>query len=170
MLKNWTEMSLLLPPHQIRYAIMNLTPGPNVWYHNEQCQAEDIKVGKVSYWAPNCGVTSLTFQHTRMHTSVFDGCETSSISPYGLMLSIIQTNMKPTAWIRSIFSVHSEEELSCHLWLINQPTNQPTEHRSRVDPHNAAMQDSASESNVRYYPTWKHSPLKEKDEQGCYNA
>jgi hypothetical protein len=34
----------------------------------------------------------------------------------------------------------------------------------------AAMQDSASGSNVRYYPTWKHSPLKEKNEHGCYNC
>jgi hypothetical protein len=34
----------------------------------------------------------------------------------------------------------------------------------------AAMQGSVSVSNVRYYPTWKHSPLKERNEQGCYNA
>jgi hypothetical protein len=34
----------------------------------------------------------------------------------------------------------------------------------------AAMQGSASGSNVRYYLTWKHSPLKEGNEQGCYNA
>jgi hypothetical protein len=34
----------------------------------------------------------------------------------------------------------------------------------------AAMQGSASGSNVRYYPTWKHSPLKEKNEHGCYNC
>jgi hypothetical protein len=32
------------------------------------------------------------------------------------------------------------------------------------------MQGSASGSNVRYYPTWKHSPLKERNEQGCHNA
>jgi hypothetical protein len=30
-----------------------------------------------------------------------------------------------------------------------------------------AMQGPASRSNVRYYPTWKHSPLKERNEQGC---
>jgi hypothetical protein len=34
----------------------------------------------------------------------------------------------------------------------------------------AAMQGSPSGSNVRYYPTWKHSPLKERNEKGCYNA
>jgi hypothetical protein len=34
----------------------------------------------------------------------------------------------------------------------------------------AAMQGSAGGSNVRYYPTLKHSPLKERNEQGCYNA
>jgi hypothetical protein len=34
----------------------------------------------------------------------------------------------------------------------------------------AAMQSSASGSNVRYYPTWKHSHLKERNEQDCYNA
>jgi hypothetical protein len=33
-----------------------------------------------------------------------------------------------------------------------------------------AMQGSASGSNVRYYPTWKHSPLKQINDQGCYNA
>jgi hypothetical protein len=32
------------------------------------------------------------------------------------------------------------------------------------------MQGSTSGSNVRYYPTWKHSPLKERKEQGCYNV
>jgi hypothetical protein len=34
----------------------------------------------------------------------------------------------------------------------------------------AAMHGSARESNVQYYPTWKHSPLKERNEQVCYNA
>jgi hypothetical protein len=34
----------------------------------------------------------------------------------------------------------------------------------------AAMQGSASESNVRYYRTWKHSPLKERNEQTCYSG
>jgi hypothetical protein len=34
----------------------------------------------------------------------------------------------------------------------------------------AAIQGSASGSNVHYYPTRKHSPLKERNEQGCYNA
>jgi hypothetical protein len=34
----------------------------------------------------------------------------------------------------------------------------------------AAMHGSASGSGVRYCPTWKHSPLKEINEQGCYNA
>jgi hypothetical protein len=32
------------------------------------------------------------------------------------------------------------------------------------------MQGSARGSNVRYYPTWKHSPLKDKNEQGCYKV
>jgi hypothetical protein len=32
-----------------------------------------------------------------------------------------------------------------------------------------AMQGSASGSNVRYYPTWKHSPLKERNERGFYS-
>jgi hypothetical protein len=32
----------------------------------------------------------------------------------------------------------------------------------------AAVYGSANGSNVRYYPTWKHSPLKERNEQGCY--
>jgi hypothetical protein len=34
----------------------------------------------------------------------------------------------------------------------------------------AAMPGSASGINVCYYPTWKHSPVKERNEQGCYNA
>jgi hypothetical protein len=34
----------------------------------------------------------------------------------------------------------------------------------------AAMQGSASGSTVRYYPTWKQFPPKERDEQRCYNA
>jgi hypothetical protein len=34
----------------------------------------------------------------------------------------------------------------------------------------AAMQCSASGSSVRYYPTWKHSPFKERNKQCCYNA
>jgi hypothetical protein len=34
----------------------------------------------------------------------------------------------------------------------------------------AAMQGSATGSNVRYYPTWKYSPLKDRNEQGSYNA
>jgi hypothetical protein len=34
----------------------------------------------------------------------------------------------------------------------------------------AAMQGSDSESNVRYYPTWKHSSFKQRNEQRCYNA
>jgi hypothetical protein len=42
-------------------------------------------------------------------------------------------------------------------------------YRPRVDPSKnvslAAMQGTASGSNVRYYPTWKHSPLKERNEQ-----
>jgi hypothetical protein len=33
----------------------------------------------------------------------------------------------------------------------------------------SAMQGSASGSNVRYYPTWKHSPLRERNEKCCYN-
>jgi hypothetical protein len=31
------------------------------------------------------------------------------------------------------------------------------------------MHGSASGSYIRYYPTWKHSPLKEKNGRGCYN-
>jgi hypothetical protein len=34
----------------------------------------------------------------------------------------------------------------------------------------AAMHGIASGSNVRYYPTWKHLPLKERNEQDCYNT
>jgi hypothetical protein len=33
-----------------------------------------------------------------------------------------------------------------------------------------AMQGSASGNNVRSYSTWKHSPLKEGNEQDCYTA
>jgi hypothetical protein len=34
----------------------------------------------------------------------------------------------------------------------------------------AAMQGSASRCNVRHYPTWKHSPFKERNEEACYNV
>jgi hypothetical protein len=34
----------------------------------------------------------------------------------------------------------------------------------------AAMHGFASRSSVPHYPTWKHSPRKERNEQGCYNA
>jgi hypothetical protein len=33
-----------------------------------------------------------------------------------------------------------------------------------------AMQRSASGNNVPFYSTWKHSPLKEGNEQYCYKA
>jgi hypothetical protein len=32
------------------------------------------------------------------------------------------------------------------------------------------MYGSVSESNVRYNPMWKHSSLRERNEQGCYDA
>jgi hypothetical protein len=47
---------------------------------------------------------------------------------------------------------------------------QSTDHEL-IPPRNAdlaAMQGSASGSNVHYYPTRKHSPLKERNEQGYY--
>jgi hypothetical protein len=34
----------------------------------------------------------------------------------------------------------------------------------------SAVHGSTSGSNVRYYPTWKYSTLKKRNEQGCYNA
>jgi hypothetical protein len=34
----------------------------------------------------------------------------------------------------------------------------------------AAIYCSASGSNIRYYPKLKHSPIKERNEQGCYDA
>jgi hypothetical protein len=34
----------------------------------------------------------------------------------------------------------------------------------------AAVQGSTSGSSARYYPTWKHSLLKERNEQGCYSV
>jgi hypothetical protein len=46
-------------------------------------------------------------------------------------------------------------------------------HRSWVDARKeclAAMHGSRSGSNVRYYLTWTHSPLEERNEQGCHNA
>jgi hypothetical protein len=48
----------------------------------------------------------------------------------------------------------------------------PTDHEfiSTRNESLASMQGSESGSNVPYYPTRKHSPLKERNEQGCYNA
>jgi hypothetical protein len=53
---------------------------------------------------------------------------------------------------------------SGHLRLVSTDNELITERNVNL----AAMQSSASGSNVRYYPTWKHSPLKEINEQGCY--
>jgi hypothetical protein len=49
-----------------------------------------------------------------------------------------------------------------------------TVHRSQVDPHKNAsltsVQGSASGRNFHYYPMWKQTLLKERNEQGCYNV
>jgi hypothetical protein len=53
-----------------------------------------------------------------------------------------------------------------------EPRVQSTDHDliPTMNASLAAMQGSAIGNNVRYYPTWKHSPFKERNEQGCYNA
>jgi hypothetical protein len=46
-----------------------------------------------------------------------------------------------------------------------------TVHRPGDDPRKEFEEcGNARGSNVRYYPTWKHSPPKERNEQSCYNA
>jgi hypothetical protein len=68
----------------------------------------------------------------------------------GLFLSVLSSNKKL-------------QTVSCHgpIYLISiyrpQITSIPARNASL-----AAMHGSASESNVRYYPTWKHSSLKER--------
>jgi hypothetical protein len=86
-----------------------------------------------------------------------------------VFINFLHWSLSLASWTHSthILFLNSILKLSFHL----RPN---TVHRSRVDPaRNAslvAVQGSARGTNVRYYPTWKHSPLKERNEQGCYNA
>jgi hypothetical protein len=65
------------------------------------------------------------------------------------------------------FETASENVTFMLFWII-----QSTDHEL-IPARNvglAAVQGSATGSNVGYYSTWKHSPFKERNEQGCYNA
>jgi hypothetical protein len=46
--------------------------------------------------------------------------------------------------------------------VLKLPRNLPTVHRPGDDPRKVCEEcGNARGSNVRYYPTWKHSPLKD---------
>jgi hypothetical protein len=107
-------------------------------------------------------VLSLVTCQTFDHVTVWFSCFTSKQSLGFSFVSWAQL----VSWGTIFFSSH----VNCYC--ITKHVLQSTCHEL-IPARNAslvAMQGSASGSNVRYYPTWKHSLLKERNEQGCYNA
>jgi hypothetical protein len=110
----------------------------------------------------------------------------SSYAPYPY-LKRTQTSTQTHQYHSTGFVVHSTTSFSnintmcisrthflhcrVHVQQCQGECTVPTDHEL-IPARNAtlaAMQGSASGSKVRYYPTWKHSSLKERNEQGCYN-
>jgi hypothetical protein len=92
---------------------------------------------------------------------------------------ILQFNpLKPVVTIRIYIACFNDQKLGILSTLIYICIHmyvsciQPTVHELMPawNASLAAMQCSASGSNVPYYPSAKLSPINERSEQGCYNT
>jgi hypothetical protein len=140
------------------------------------CLSVDLSVcpvptaGKQKWWEGRRAVGQATSGRT--HLSV-----NWTAFPCSMQIRSIDWN---TDWAVSVLhtrfipSLHSSSPFVGHTSFTTTETKgkvQSTDHEliPATNASLAAVQGSASGSNVRYDPTWIYSSLKEINEQGCYN-